>query len=123
VCIAQDAAGDASVLSLGAELSVVVESLGLSTGLRDSVVPLLLPGAVLLLLLPQAAALSAASPRRSASSVFRMGTSSLSVPGMGPIWVVRRAAPPRLDGTAPALDTVGRGPRRRRARDSLRRCG
>src|SRR5262249_40592574 len=26
----------------------------------------------------------------------------------GPIWVVRRAAPPGLGGTAPALDTVGR---------------
>ncbi len=60
------------MLSLGAVLSVGADSVGLAIGVSDSVdVPLVLP------LLPQAAALSAASPRRSAKSVFRMGTSFL----------------------------------------------
>jgi len=70
--MAYEEAGDASVLSLGAELSVDVELLGLSIGVRDSV-EVELPGAVVLLLLPQAAAVRAASPSRSARSVFRMG--------------------------------------------------
>jgi hypothetical protein len=107
--LAYDEAGEASVL--GAALSVVdwlwvVESLGAD----DSVVVVDEPaGAVvpLLLLLPQAAALSAASPRASATSVFRIGYLISSVPWDGPVWVVRRAAPPGLGGTAPATRTVG----------------
>jgi hypothetical protein len=92
---------------LGAVLSVVdwlwvVDSLGLVTGLSDSVVVEELPGAVVLLLLPQAAALSAASPRKSATIDFRMRYLVSSVPGMDRSGLVRRAAPSGLDGTAPA---------------------
>src|SRR5689334_15409816 len=94
---AYDEAGDASVLSLGAVLSAgAVLWAGLSIGVSDSVVvPLVLP------LLPQAAALSAASPRRSAKSVFRMGTSlTVSDPWKGPIWAWS-AGPHRLGWAAP----------------------
>jgi len=89
--LAYDEAGEASVL--GAALSVVdwlwvvVESLGLETGASDWVVVEEPPGAVELLLLPQAAALSAASPRASATSVFRMGYLVSSVPWNGPVLV------------------------------------
>ena len=86
---AYEEAGEASVL--GAVLSVVdwlwvVDSLGLVTGLSDSV-EVELRGAAELLLLPQAAALSAASPRKSATSDFRMGYLISSLPRDGPVWV------------------------------------
>jgi hypothetical protein len=100
---AYDEAGEASVL--GAVLSVVdwlwvVESLGLETGASDWVVVEEPPGAVELLLLPQAAALSAASPRKSATSDFRMRYLVFgSVPGMDPSGL--SAGPRRLGSTAP----------------------
>jgi hypothetical protein len=77
---------------LGAELEVVdwlelVDSLGLVTGASDSVVVDELPGAVVLLLLPQAAALSAASPRRSATSDFRIWVPRFVGAWVGPVWV------------------------------------
>ena len=73
------------MLSVGAMLSVLVDGLGLSIGVSDSV-EVVLPGAVVLPLVPQAAAVSAASPRRSANAVLRMGTSFPWVQGVGPVW-------------------------------------